>query len=102
MSYNVTLNISDSVYKELMLTLSSFSNDEVEIISNEMIEEDSEITEEYLMKYVPPSLIVTSEEEVNTRLAKAEESLANGGGLTEEEYEKEMAKFMEKLLSENN
>lgn len=97
MSHNVTLNISDKVYTQLMETLNSFKKDEVEILDDISIDED-EITEEYLMQHVPPSLIVSSVEELKARITKAEKSK----NLTEEEYEKEMDQFMEKLLSENN
>jgi len=100
MSHNVVLNISDSVYNELMLTLSSFNNDEIEIVSNKIC--DDEYDEKYYMNLVPPELIVKSEEEIDKRLAIAEKSLSNGGGLTEEEFDKEMDEFMEKLLSENH
>ena len=99
MSHNVVLNISDSVYNELMLTLSSFNNNEVEIISNEIY--NDEYDEEYYMNLVPPELIVTSEEEIDKRLAIAEKSLSNGGGLNEEEAEKYLLKLCPWLNDDN-
>jgi hypothetical protein len=96
MSYNVVLNISDEVYANLMQTLKSFGEDEVQIVDDSIVED--EFDEEYYMKHVPPSLIVTSQEEMERRINKALKSKM----LTEEEFEKEMDLFMEKLLSEDN
>jgi hypothetical protein len=96
MSYNVVLNISDEVYANLMQTLKSFGEDEVQIVDDSIAED--EFDEEYYMKHVPPSLIVTSQEEMERRIDKALKSKM----LTEEEFEKEMDLFMEKLLSEDN
>ena len=96
MSHNVALKISDEVYANLMQTLKSFGEDEVQIVDDSIAED--EFDEEYYMKHVPPSLIVTSQEEMERRIDKALKSKM----LTEEEFEKEMDLFMEKLLSEDN
>ena len=96
MSYNVVLNISDEVYANLMQTLKSFGEDEVQIVDDSIVED--EFDEEYYMKHVPPSLIVTSQEEMERRINKALKSKM----LTEEEFEKEMLELCPWLEDEDN
>lgn len=56
-----------------------------------------EVDDDYADR-VPESLIVSSVEEVRRRVALAEERVANGQYLTEEEYEKEMDTFFKEEL----
>ena len=49
-------------------------------------------------KHAPESVIVSSVEEVRKRVALAEERVANGEYVTEEEYEKQMDTFFEEEL----
>ena len=49
-------------------------------------------------KHAPESVIVSSVEEVRRRVALAEERVANGEYLTEEEYKKQMDAFFSEEL----
>ena len=57
-----------------------------------------EVNDDDYTHAVPESLIVSSVEEVRRRVALAEERVANGQYLTEEEYEREMDTFFREEL----
>ena len=82
---SVKLNISDRLYPSLMNIFNTLPQDEVEIIENKK-----------------HKFIVSSKKEIKKRLKKAEKSIANGDFFTEEEFDKQMDIFFQKLENENN
>ena len=82
---SVQLNISDKLYPSLMNIFNTLPQDEIKIIEKK--------------KY---DFMVSSKKEIAKRIKKVEKSIANGDFFTEEEFDKQMDIFFQKLENENN